>query len=68
MRKAYPTLRAYLEAEGVAQREFAKTVKVSEPMLSQILSGGRCPSLALAVRIAQEANIPVESLLTETAA
>jgi transcriptional regulator with XRE-family HTH domain len=67
MRKAYPNLRAYLDAEGIQQAAFAKVVNISEPMLSQILRGGRCPSLPVAIRIAREANVPVESLLTEAA-
>jgi transcriptional regulator with XRE-family HTH domain len=62
-RKAYPTLREYLDAEGIEQQILAKRAKITQGHLSLILRGERTPSLPLALRLAKIANVPVESLV-----
>lgn len=67
-RKAFPNLQAYFEAPGApSQGEFAARVKMSESFLSEILSGKSRPGFLLALRIAEKANIPVESLAAGSA-
>ena len=57
------TLAEFLEATGTTQATFAERVGVQQSLISRIVRGERTPSLGLAVRIAKEAGIPVESLL-----
>lgn len=63
-RRAYPNLRMYLEKSGDSQRALAKRVGVGPSHLSHIIAGRRLPSLPLAARLAEAANIPIESLLS----
>jgi transcriptional regulator with XRE-family HTH domain len=67
MSKRYLNLRTYFDAEAVTQAEFAASIGLSAPMLSQIVTGNRRPSLEVALKIAKAANVPVESLMTEAA-
>jgi transcriptional regulator with XRE-family HTH domain len=62
-RRAYPTLAAYIEGERVNQTTLAKRAKITQGHLSLIISGDRTPSLALALRLSQIANVPVETLV-----
>lgn len=67
-RRAYPNLRAYLDKTGTSARVFAKRLGVDPAHVSHILAGRRVPSLPLALKIVDEANIPIESLVGERAA
>lgn len=62
-RKAYASLNDYFTATGERQNVFAKKARITQAHLSCILSGLRTPSLPVALRIANLANVPVESLL-----
>jgi transcriptional regulator with XRE-family HTH domain len=62
-RKAYATLHAYLEGEGINQGALAKRAKITQGHMSLILSGRRTPSLPLALILSRIANVPIESLL-----
>jgi transcriptional regulator with XRE-family HTH domain len=62
-RKAYPTLNAYIEANGINQVDFAKRAGIVQGHLSMILNGERTPSLPLALKLARLANCPVETLV-----
>jgi transcriptional regulator with XRE-family HTH domain len=64
----YSTLAEYLASSGVGQGNFARRVGISSSYVSLIANRQRTPSLALAARIAAEANIPIESLLTPSEA
>jgi len=46
-------LATYLKAGGIKRNEFARSVGISAPYLTQILGGLKRPSLALAFRIEQ---------------
>lgn len=59
----HTNLREFLERSGERQQDFAKRVGVSSSYVSRLASGRRTPSLPMAVRIADAANIPLESLL-----
>lgn len=62
-RRAYPTLQAFFDETGTPQFVVAKRLKITQGHLSLILSGERTPSLPLALRLAQLANVPVETLV-----
>jgi transcriptional regulator with XRE-family HTH domain len=59
----YRTLSEYLDATGTRQEDFATRIGIGAPYVSMLANGQRTPSLPLAVRIAAEAHIPIESLL-----
>ena len=60
---SYASLTEFLEQTNTKQSDFAARVGVSQPVISRIVNGHAVPRLALALRIAAEADIPVESLL-----
>jgi transcriptional regulator with XRE-family HTH domain len=64
MPEKFKSLADYLDAKEVTQAEFADRVGVQQSIISRIANGQRRPSLPLAIRIAAEARIPIESLLT----
>lgn len=66
MRRTYPNLRAFLDASGQSQAEFAAQIGLSQGYLSRLIRGLQQPPLDLALRIAQAARIPVESLVSKT--
>jgi transcriptional regulator with XRE-family HTH domain len=64
MPKRYQSLADFLEKTETTQADFAARVGVKQAAISRFVHGARTPSLPLALRIAEAANIPVESLLT----
>jgi transcriptional regulator with XRE-family HTH domain len=62
MKRAYPNLRAFMDATGATQAKVALDTGTSQATISRVLNGKKHPSLALALAIAAYANIPVESL------
>jgi len=68
MRKAYPDIKAFMRETGATQGEIALAAGTSQAVISRVLRGKQKPSLDLALRIAQAARIPVESLNVERAA
>jgi len=63
MPKRYKNLDQYLTDTKTTQAQFAERVGVRQTAISRIVNGARVPRLALAMRIAAEANIPLESLV-----
>ncbi len=59
----YFNLASFLHESRLTQKKFANRVGISASYLSMILAGQRTPPLDLALRIASEANVPVESLM-----
>lgn len=64
MRAKHDSLAAYLAATDTTQAELAARVGVEQGTISRILNGHRTPSLKLALLLAREASVPVESLYT----
>lgn len=65
-RRVFPNLRAYLEDQkrhGITQQQFAARMQMSNGYLSDLKQGIVRPSLALAMRLADECGIPIESFL-----
>jgi len=62
MGKRYRDLNDYLTSTETTQAEFAARVGVQQAAISRYANGVQVPSLVLALRIAEEANIPIESL------
>lgn len=56
-------LQRAVAARGETQLAFARRVGISPGYLSRLLSGQAIPSLEMAVKLAQEAGVPVESFL-----
>lgn len=63
-RRAYPNLEQFFRKSGVSQATLARRVGVDPTYISLIRNGRRVPSLKIADKIATEANVPIESLLT----
>jgi transcriptional regulator with XRE-family HTH domain len=61
-KRIYPSLAAYLAGTRTTQDEFAKRLGITQAQVSKYLNGVR-PRLDLALKIAEAANIPVESLV-----
>jgi transcriptional regulator with XRE-family HTH domain len=64
-RRKYRDLATYFNATGETQESFAMRLGVSQACISMIRNGKRVPSLRLAQRIADEAKIPLESLMSD---
>lgn len=65
-RRAYANLAQYFEKSGDTQQAFADRLGVSQSHISRVMKGLVEPSLDLAVQIAHEANIPVETLVPDS--
>ena len=61
--RAFQSLAEYLEKTHTRQEDFAVRVGVSPAYISLIVGSHRRPSLELAIRISEVANIPIESLI-----
>lgn len=61
MQNPHDALRAWMERTKHSTLDMAVLLQISQPHLSHLMTGGRTPSLALAVRIAQLTGIPAES-------
>lgn len=64
MAEHFKNLSEYLERTETRLEDFAARVGVGTPYVSMLANGQRRPSLPLAIKIAAEARIPIESLLT----
>lgn len=62
IRRPFRSVEAWMNANGVNQRELAKCLGISESHLSNILGGHKRASLRLALRIAEFTNVPVETI------
>ncbi len=63
-------LKAYLQAKGLLQSQFAKDNGISEGYLSELVSGDKTPGLkvAFAIERATKGAVPAKSWLSESAA
>jgi len=61
-KRVYPNIKTYMQETGASQKEIAMAVGSDPGTISRIVRGLQRPSLALALKIANAANIPVESL------
>ena len=62
-RKRRLALREYMRAQGMKrQRELARALGLSDPMLSQYFAGTKSFSAQTAIRIAHKTGIPMEEL------
>lgn len=53
---AMSKLKAYRDANGISQKDFAKSVGVKKAAISRIERGKRVPSMGLASRICEATN------------
>ena len=63
MRSGRELLRAWLRRSNLKQTVFAEQIRVKDGDLSRYLSGKRCPTLPIAVRIEDVTGIPARSWL-----
>lgn len=61
--RTYRNLAAFLKATRTTQDAFAREMGIAPSYVSMLLRGERTPSLPLALRIAERARVPLESLL-----
>lgn len=60
-------LRRWISTAGLNYAALADILKISVPHLSRLITGGRMPSLELAMRIEKLTGIPAESWITTQA-
>lgn len=65
--RTYPNLAAFVKDYEGTQEALAEELQISQSYLSMLMRGERQPSLPLALRIAERARIPLESLLSTEA-
>ena len=61
-RPIYPSIRAYLNATGQTQAQFAQELGITPAHLSNILSKSRNCSVPLLLKMSQIANVPIEAI------
>jgi len=66
--RTYPDLPTYFKESGDTQVAFAERINRSQPWLSKVISKDIEPGIADALVIAQEAGVPLESLIVRPAA
>lgn len=64
VKRTYLNLAAFLKDTHTTQEAFAARLNIAPSYVSMMLRGERTPSLPLALRIAHEARVPLESLLS----
>ena len=57
----YPNLRAYMKRTGETQETLAAALGISQAHISRILAGKAVPRTELAIRLADYADIPIDS-------
>ncbi len=61
MQSGRAQLLTYLERAHLTQRDLARRLGISEPALSQYMTGNRRPPLETALKIEQETGIPMRA-------
>ena len=61
MKSGREQLRAWIDRQGMTQREAARTLSMNEVMMSQVLAGDRTPSIQSAIRVEELTGIAVRS-------
>lgn len=64
VRRSYSSLKAFLAQTGTTQEVFAARLGIRQSQLSKYVTGKQRPRLDIALRIAELANIPIESLVS----
>lgn len=54
-------IRSWMKKRGISQRDLARLVDVHETTVSRVLAGTRKPSPQLALRLAKEMGVPMET-------
>ena len=62
-KRAFLTIRDWMDATGTNQRELAKVLGISEAHVCNILRGRASPSAILALRMSRLTNVPIETLI-----
>lgn len=63
--RIYPDLETFFSETQTKQEDFAERLNISASYMSRIKNKLAQPPLDLALRISKEANIPLESLISE---
>lgn len=63
--RIYPDLETFFTETNTKQEEFAERIGISGSYMSRIKNKLAQPPLDLALRISQEAHVPLESLISE---
>lgn len=63
--RIYPDLETFFEKTRTKQEDFAEHIGISASYMSRIKNKLAQPPLDLALKIADEANIPLDSLISE---
>lgn len=61
MKTGREQLRAWIDRQGMTQREAAKVLSMNEVMMSQVLAGDRTPSIQSAIVLEERTGIVVRS-------
>lgn len=61
--RAYPNLATFFDRTNIKQDDFAAELGISASKMSRIKNGLAQPSLDLAIKIADKAHVPLESLI-----
>jgi len=59
--REYPDLATYIAKTGDTQARIAATVRISQAHLSRIVTGAQMPRPEIAERLANYANVPLDS-------
>lgn len=62
--RIYPDLETFFDQTATKQEDFAERLGISASYMSRIKNRLAQPTLDLAIRIANEARVPVESLIS----
>lgn len=62
-RRPYPSVQAWMHANGISQGEMAKLAGIQQPHMCNILRKRRTPSLKLALRLSSLTNVAIENIV-----
>lgn len=62
-KRPYPSLKHWRNEHGLAQREAAERLGVSQPYYSRLERQARAPKPPLAKAISEQTGVPLESIL-----
>lgn len=63
--RKYPNLATFFESTATKQEAFAEQIGISASYMSRIKNKLVQPPLDLALKISREANVPIESLISQ---
>lgn len=62
-RRAYPTLKAWRDAQEFSQRQAAKELGITQAYYCQLENGKQAPRPTIAKKVADKTSVPLEVLL-----